>query len=202
MRKNLITGIIALLPIGLTIFVFWFLIDKFGGIFSNFFKLIPGVCTLYPFVHSFMGFLAFLIIVWVIGAIATSYIGHRFFVLWESIIIKVPFIRPIYAAGRQLSDALSIDKSKSAFKSVVIVEFPRKGVYSMGFLTNDKSLKIKDVPDNISVFVPTVPNITTGFYLIIPRSEVIEIPITIDAALRTIVSGGIIPPEWQTANVS
>ena len=202
MRKNLIAGIIALLPIGLTIFVFWFLIDKFGGIFSRLFRLIPGVANLHPFIHSFFGFVSLVIIVWIIGALATSYIGHRFFSLWEAIMTKIPFVRPIYAAGRQLSDALSIDKAKSAFKSVVLVEFPRKGIYSMGFLTNDKPLPIEEMSDNISVFVPTVPNITTGFYLIVPRSEVKTIPITIDSALRTIVSGGIITPEWQTVKSS
>lgn len=126
MRKNLVAGIIALLPVGLTVLICWFIIAKLGGILGAIFRSVP-VISLWPvFTHKLLGFIGLLIIVYIIGAITTSYLGHKLFNFIETFIVKIPFIRPIYVAGRKLTDALFIDKS--AFKSVVLVEFPRKGM--------------------------------------------------------------------------
>lgn len=196
MKKNLVAGVIALLPIGLTVLICWFIIAKLGGILGAIFKSVP-VVSLWPvFTHKLLGFLGFLIITYIIGAITTSYIGRKLFSFLEAIITRIPFIRPIYSAGRKLTDALFINKS--AFKSVVLVEFPRKGIYSMGFLTNETPIKTPNSSNSVSVFIPTAPNLSTGFYVIASPSELTGINLSVDAALRTIVSGGIISPTYET----
>ena len=188
MKNKFIAGIIALFPISLTLFICWLIIDKVGGILGKAFKIIPVISLLHPFVHAIFGFIVLVIIIYIIGVIATSYIGRKLLNLGETIITKIPLIRPVYNAGRKLTEALFINRS--AFKSVVLFEFPRKGVYTLGFLTNNSSLKTQDSSDNVSIFIP-VPN---NFHLIVPRSEIIETKLPIDTALQIIFSGGIIQP--------
>ena len=188
MENKFIAGIIALFPISLTLFLCWFIIDKIGGVLGKAFKVIPVISSLHPFVHAIFGFIALLIIIYIIGVITTSYIGRKLLHLGETIITKIPLIRPVYNAGRKLTEALFINRS--AFKSVVLFEFPRKGIYALGFLTNDSSLKTPDSSDNVSVFLPT-PN---NFHLIVPRSEIIETKLPVDTALQIIFSGRIIQP--------
>lgn len=194
MKKKFLAGIIALFPIGLTLFICWLIIDKIGGILGRVFRVVPIVSLWSPFVHSILGFIALLIIIYIIGTITTSYLGRKLFHLGEIIITKIPLIRPIYNAGRKIIDALFINRS--AFKSVVLVEFPRKGMYSLGFLTSESSLKTRESSNNVSVYIP-VPN---SFHLIVPRSEVTETDLPIDAALQIIFSGGIIQPTKTDLN--
>ena len=191
-KKNFITGLIALFPIALTILVFWFVVTKVGGIVDELFKKIPYICGMPSFVLSFLGFVGIVIIIYLIGAITRSYIGRKAFSVGENIITKVPVIKAIYASGRKFTDALFIEKA--GFKKAVIVEFPKQGMYSLGFLTNESGWEIAG-KENVNVFVPTAPNITTGFYLLVPRSEIIETNLTIDDALKTIISAGVIVPD-------
>ena len=192
MRKNLITGLIAIFPIGLTILVVWFVVTKVGGIIDEVLKKIPYIHLLPSFVISFLGFIGIVIAIYLIGAITRSYLGHKAFGVGESIVTRIPIIKSIYTSGRKFTDALFIEKA--GFKKTVIVEFPKAGVYSIGFLTNESGWEIKG-KETVNVFVPTIPNITTGFYLLVPRSELIDTEMTIDDALKTIISGGVIIPD-------
>lgn len=191
-KKNFITGLIALFPIALTVLIFWFVVTKVGGIVDELFKKIPYLREMPSFLLSFLGFIGIVLIIYLIGAITRSYIGRKAFDIGENIITKVPVIKAIYTSGRKFTDALFVEKA--GFKKAVIVEFPRQGMHTLGFLTNESGWEIAG-KESVNVFVPTVPNITSGFYLLIPRSEIIETTLTIDDALKTIISAGVIVPD-------
>lgn len=193
MKKDFIAGLIALFPIGLTLFVIWFVINSLGGVLKVIFQKIPIFANLHPFVHSLLGFISLLLIIYLVGFITRNYLGKKFLRYTDKVLTKIPVIQTIYNAGRKLSDGIFIDKS--AFKSVVLVEFPRPGVYAIGFLTSKEDFQIGEKTDNESVYVP-IPN---GFYLAVPKSGVIETNLSVDKALQIIISGGIISPTGQIA---
>jgi len=195
MKRKFITGIVALLPIGFTVFICWFLVIRIGGLLEAVFNRIPALSLLPSPVISLIGFLALLIIIYIIGVITSSYIGRRLLKLGEDLISKVPIIRTVYISARKLTNAIFIEKS--AFKKAIIVEFPRKGIYTMGFMTNEHSWEIDGKEENVNVFIPTSPNPTSGYYVIVPKSEIRETDLSIDTALRTIISGGVILPEQR-----
>lgn len=193
MKRKFITGLVVILPIGLTLFIIWFLVTRVGGILGVVFKKIPCLSTLpYP-VTSLIGFVAIILLIYIIGVITSGYIGNRILRFTENLISRFPLIRTIYISARKITDAIFRDKS--AFKKAVLIEFPRKGVYAIGFLTNEASWGIRGDEDNVNIFIPTAPNPTSGFYLIVPKSQVIDAHLSIDEALRTIISGGVIVPD-------
>ncbi len=193
MKRKFITGIVALLPIGLTVFIIWFMVMKIGGLLEVVFRKIPTLSNLPLPLISFFGFLTLVLIIYMIGIITSSYIGKRILKFGEDIISKVPLIRIIYTSVRKFTNAVFIDKS--AFEKAVVIEYPRKGIYTMGFLTNESSWEIDGKGENVNVFIPTSPNPTSGYYIIVPRVEIRETDLSIDGALRTIISGGVILPR-------
>ncbi|MBI4723119.1 MAG: DUF502 domain-containing protein [Candidatus Stahlbacteria bacterium] len=221
MKKRFITGLIAILPISLTLLIIWFLVTRIGNILGVAIKYIPGLSILPTPVISLIGFLAIILLIYLIGVITSGYIGKRILNYTETLFSKFPVVRTVYTSAHKLTDAIFL--SKSAFKKTVFVEFPRKGIYTIGFLTNEASWEIvaeqksrpggiepnklndtnepnainelNAINDNVNVFIPTAPNPTTGFYLIIPKSQIMEANLSIDEALRTIISGGVIVPD-------
>jgi len=193
MRRKFITGIVALLPIGFTIFIIWFLVLRIGGLLKIFFRKIPALETLPPPIISLIGFLTLLVIIYVIGLITSSYIGNRVLKFGESIISKVPIIRVLYTSMRKFTNTVFLDRG--AFKKVVLVEYPRKGLYTMGFMTNKSEWIIAGKKGYVNLFIPTSPNPTSGYYVIVPRSDIRETSLSIDSAMKTIVSGGVIVPK-------
>ncbi|MCK4353569.1 DUF502 domain-containing protein [candidate division WOR-3 bacterium] len=193
MKRKFITGIVALLPVGLTIFVVWFLVIKIGGLLQIIFEKIPHLSSLPSGIISLMGFITLVIIIYIIGVITSSYIGRRLFKFGEDIISRVPLIRTIYTSIRKFTNAVFMERS--AFKKAVLIEYPRKGLYTLAFMTNELSWKVDGKEDNVSVFIPTSPNPTSGYYIIVPRSDIRETSLTVDSAMKVIVSGGVILPK-------
>jgi len=196
-KGKFVTGIVALLPISVTVFIIWFLVIKTGGLLETVFKKIPILSTLPSIVVSFIGFLALLTIIYLIGVITSGYVGRQILKLGENIVSKVPLIRVIYTSAREFTNSIFVNRG--AFKRVVLIEYPRKGIYTLAFMTNESNWKIDGVEDNVNVFVPTTPNPTSGFYMIIPRSEVRETSLSIESAMKIIISGGVILPDNRDA---
>lgn len=193
MKRDFLAGLIALLPIGLTIFVIWFVVNSLGGVLKVVFQKIPIFTNLNPFLLSLMGFITLLILIYLVGFVTRIYLGRKLLQLFDRIMTKLPVIQTIYNAGKKLSDGIFIDKS--AFQKVVLVEFPKPGSYAIGFLTSKDTFQIRDKTDNESVYIP-IPN---GFYLAVSKTDVIETNLTVDKALQIIISGGIISPTGQLA---
>jgi len=189
-RRILLTGIVILLPIFLTIFLFWFVVDKLSHLFRGLFNAIPIVGQLPGIIIVAIGILALIILIFIVGLFLQSYIGRKLLELTEKIFNRLPIFRDIYNAARDLTQTLFI--KRSSFRKVVLVQFPRKGIYTIGFVTNEGVLDNKPV---YYIFVPTTPNPTSGWLCIIPKNEVIEITMTINEGLKLVISGGMsLPP--------
>jgi len=205
MRKNIknimLTGVAAIIPVGVTAYILYIIIKAM----NNLVKIIPYQYQpdqILPFHVPGLGIIFTLILIFLVGLITKSYLGRKAVTLGELIVGKIPLVRGIYNAVKQLVDAIISDKGNS-FKKVVLIEYPRRGLYSIAFVTGDTrgEVKEKTSDDAMNLFVPTTPNPTSGFYIVIPSSHVIPLTMTVEEAFTLIMSGGIITPESTTAKV-
>ena len=187
LRNYFITGIVVLVPIGITLYL-----TKFFISISS--KLIPqGINpnSYLPFAIPGLEILLSVIFITFIGGLSLSFIGKKFLQIFNDILKKIPILRTIYSAIGQMTETLA-PKSGSTKKSVVLVEYPRKGSWAVGFATKENKGEIskKTNTDLINVFVPTTPNPTSGFLLMFPKSEIIYLDMTFEEASKFIVSAG------------
>lgn len=188
-KQNLITGFVLLLPFIGTIYVLYLLI-KFSNRLLKILIPIPGI----PEIPG-LGLLLALIVVYFIGYFSNKYFGKKILTIWESFLQKIPGIRGIYSSLKRLTQNITvIDRSK--LLKVVALEYPRKGIFAIGFITSDRA----DIPisDKNSIyktiFLPTSPNPTSGFIIIAPEEELYPLDMSIDEAFSFIISGGIVNP--------
>jgi uncharacterized membrane protein len=204
MRKKiksiLLTGFVAMIPVGVTLYIIAFLIRTM----DNLVKIIPHRLQpdeLLGFHIPGLGIIITLILIFIIGLITKSYLGRKAVDLGEWIVGKIPFVSGIYKGVKQLVDAIFSDKHKS-FRKAVLIEYPRKGLYSIAFVTGDSQGEVqeKTVEKHINLFVPTTPNPTSGFYIMIPENDVIPLDMSVEEAFSLIISGGIISPNNNKNN--
>ncbi len=189
-RNNFIAGVVVLIPIGITIYLTIFLIKVSSKIIPK--EINPNHYL--PYNIPGLEILIAIIVITIIGWISLSFIGKRFFELFESLLTKIPILRTIYSAVDQLIETFA--SSKSNKKNVVLVEYPRKGVWAVGFATRENTGQIKNKVgrDLINVFVPTTPNPTSGFLLMFPKEEIIYLNLSFEEASKFIVSAGSTNP--------
>ncbi len=190
LRNNFIAGVVVLIPIGITLYLTVFIINISS-------KLIPKEINpnhYLPYNIPGLEILIAVLLITIIGWISLSFIGKRLFNLFETLLNKIPIIRTIYSAVEQLIETFT--SSKSDKKTVVLVEYPRKGVYAVGFATKENTGEIrkKAGKELLNVFVPTTPNPTSGFLLMFPKDEVIFLDLTFEEASKFIVSAGSFNP--------
>ena len=185
-RNNFIAGIVVLIPIGITLYLTLFLIRISGKIIPK--EINPN--NYLPFDIPGVEILMALIIITFTGWLSLSFLGKKFFEFFNNILKKIPILRTIYSAIGQMTE--SFTKSDNKQKSVVLLEYPRKGVWAAGFATkeNDGLIKDKIKEDIINVFVPTTPNPTSGFLLMVPKKDLIYLNVTFEQASKFIVSAG------------
>ncbi len=192
LRNYFLTGIVVLIPIGITLYLTLFLV-KFSS------KIIPKEINPNNYLNYAipgLEILIALIIITFIGWLSVSFIGRRFLSLVDTLFTKIPILRTIYSAVGTMTQTFTKSDSDSK-KSVVLIEYPRKGSWAVGFATQDNQgeIKQKTKEDLINVFVPTTPNPTSGFLLMFPRSEVIYLDMTFEEASKFIVSAGTSNPK-------
>ena len=190
LRNNFIAGVVVLIPIGITLYLTVFIINVSS-------KLIPKEINpnhYLPYNIPGLEILIAVLLITIIGWLSLSFIGKRLFNLFESVLNKIPIIRTVYSAVEQLIETFT--KSKSDKKTVVLIEYPRKGVYAVGFATKENTgeIKKKAGKELINVFVPTTPNPTSGFLLMFPKDEVIYLDLSFEEASKFIVSAGSFNP--------
>ena len=179
LRNYFIAGIVAIIPIGITLYLTMFIIDISS-------KLIPKEIN--P--NNYLPFSIPGLVITFIGGISVSFIGKKILQLINDLFKRIPFLRTIYSAINQMTESFTTkDKSK---KSVVLVEYPRKGSWAVGFATKDNQGEIskKTNTELVNVFVPTTPNPTSGFLLMFPKKEIIYLDMTFEEASKFIVSAG------------
>ena len=185
-RNNFIAGIVVLIPIGITLYLTLFIIKISGNLIPK--GINPN--NYLPFDIPGVEIVIALFIITLIGWISLSFIGKKFFDLFNNILKKIPILRTIYSAIGQMTE--SFTKTDNKQKSVVLFEYPRKGIWAVGFATKENQGIIRDKvnQDLINVFVPTTPNPTSGFLLMIPKNDVIYLDVSFEQASKFIVSAG------------
>jgi uncharacterized membrane protein len=190
-RNYFFTGVVVLIPIGLTIYLSKFLINTSSKILPS--QVNPNYYL--PFNIPGLEIIITIIFITIIGFISLSYLGKKFLQLIDSLFKKIPLLGTFWSAIKQMSQSFKESGSKS--KSVVLVEYPRKGVWAVGFATKENSGEIAEKTNQklINVFVPTTPNPTSGFLLMFPKDEVIFLNMTFEEASKFIVSAGTTTTE-------
>jgi len=194
-RLALIAGVLVLAPLGVTLWVFFALVgraDSVIGLLPH--RLQPA--SLLGFNIPGLGILLSLMLVVAVGSMMQYYTGRQVVELYERLLGRVPVLSGIYQGVKQLMDTVFMRKG-AHFREVVLVEYPRRGVYCLAFLTNEESyLKLPGVDtDLISIFLPTTPNPTSGFYLLVPTDDVQRLELTPEEAFKVIMSAGIVTPD-------
>ncbi|MEN6318742.1 MAG: DUF502 domain-containing protein [Syntrophaceae bacterium] len=194
LKQIFLTGLAVTIPIGLTLYILFFLIDIMDGLL----KVIPVKYhpdTLLGAHIPGLGIIVTVALIFICGLVTRSYIGDKIVSSGENLVDRIPFVRSIYKGIKQISDNMFMDQ-RSSFKKVVLIEFPRKGIYTIAFVTGMPSMEIqkKTGQNSISVFVPTTPNPTSGYLVIVPEEELVHMDMSVEEALTFIISVGIITP--------
>ena len=197
-RKYFISGLVVFLPISLTVYLFYLAITFADNFFSEFFEKLGFRFGDFYGLSILLG----ICIIILIGFITTNFLGRKIHGFFEKIVLKLPFFKQVYPALKEMAVFLFTRERLSSFKQVVLIEYPRKGIYAMGFLTNDSS---KEICDSIgkelcNVFVPSSPGPLTGFTILVPKKEIVYTKISIEDAFKFIVSGGVVNPYEQIAS--
>ena len=185
-RNNFIAGIVVLIPIGITLYLTLFLIRVSGKIIPK--EINPN--NYLPFNIPGVEIVMALIIITFTGCLSLSFLGKKFFEIFNNVLKKIPILRTIYSAIGQMTE--SFTKTDNKQKSVVLLEYPRQGVWAVGFATKENEGIIKDKlkEEIINVFVPTTPNPTSGFLLMVPKKDLIYLDVSFEQASKFIVSAG------------
>jgi len=203
MKRYFITGFLVLIPFGATFSLIKFVLETADRFFKSddgkFFYFIPPESipqVLRNFPLPGFGLIVLVILIFISGIITTNIFGKRLLGFGENMINHIPLIRKIYSGIKQLINTVFVGDSKS-FQRCALIEYPRKGIFTIVFVTNDCPQSIRDTVGRelVSVFLPTTPNPTSGFLLMLPREELIMINMSVEEAFKLIISGGIMRPE-------
>jgi uncharacterized membrane protein len=211
MRGLFLTGLVILLPLVITIWLLRILFNLVHGISTPVILRIldllrvplvddPAFAT---YLAPLIGLAATFLLILLTGLLATNFLGRRFVAAFDGLMLRIPLIKGIYGAARQLLDALN--RKNDAFQRVVMVEYPRPGVYTLGFLAReDATLRLAGnggkMPGFALVLLPTTPNPTSGWLAAVPDRDVIPLDMSIEDGIKTIVSGGLVlPSDWDRA---
>lgn len=195
-QRYLVAGLLVWVPVGITFLIMKLIVD----LMDRTLVLIPSAFrpeNLLGFRIPGLGIVLTAVIVFFTGMLAANLVGRRLLKIWDSILHRIPLVRSIYSGAKNFTEVLLGDTGQS-FKRVVLIEWPRKGVFAVAFLTGTDLGEVRHrLGDEIvSVFVPTTPNPTSGFVFMIPRREVIELDMDVESAIKLVVSLGVVVPKW------
>ncbi|MHB8257311.1 MAG: DUF502 domain-containing protein [Acidiferrobacterales bacterium] len=197
LRRYLIAGLLVWLPLAVTVVLIRFLFE----IVDQTLQLLPPKVQpdrLLGFHLPGVGAVLVLAVLLLTGVIATNLFGRNLVRLWEELLAHIPVVRAIYSAAKQLTETL-FGNSATSFRKVLLVQYPRAGMWTLAFLTGEGTHEVnrKTGQDLVHIFVPTTPNPTAGFFLIMPRSEAIELDMSVDAGIKLILSAGAVGPDGK-----
>ena len=196
LRRHFLTGLLAITPLAITCWILWRIYNLLSVRVQPLVEKVPGLGDAYPkFVLTLIGLVVFLFAITLVGLFTRNLIGMAFFRLVERFFAKIPVVKSVFSATKQLSEVFLQDR-RTAFQKVVLFQYPRKGLYSLGFVTRDEPGELL-----VSVFLPTTPNPTSGYLLFVPREDVQEMDILVEDAIKLIVSGGAVMSEEQATGL-
>ena len=196
LRKYLIAGLLVWLPLGVTVLVIKLLVD----VMDRTLLLLPPDWrpdALLGFHVPGLGFVLSLAVVAITGVVVANLLGRRLIAVWESLLSRIPLVRSIYNGVKQVAETVFSAGGKS-FRKVVMLEYPRRGTWCLAFLTGTGlgEVQARTGEEVVAVFVPTTPNPTSGFVLLVPKRDVVELDMSIDDGLKLIISMGVAVPQW------
>ena len=196
-KRYFITGLLIWVPLGITAWV----VSLIAGAADQSLRLLPA--AIHP--HNLIGFdipgagiVVTLVIIFITGLLAANFIGQRLVNWWERLLARIPVVNSIYNGVKQVSDTL-FSSSGMAFRQPLLVQYPHQGAWTIAFLTGEPGGDVVNhlKGEHVSVYVPTTPNPTSGFFLMLPKSQVIELDMDVDQALKYIISMGVVAPPTQ-----
>ena len=197
-KKNIFTGLIVLIPLVLTLWVIYSLAHFLDQVVLFLpYEYQPN--QLVGFNIPGVGVILTIASIFLVGVVANNFFGKRFISLYEIILDKLPFVKSIYGGIKQVSDTLFSNNS-NAFSKAVLIEFPDAKNYTFAFITGETDERISKILKGkyVNVYVPTTPNPTSGYTLMVPRNKIKEIDVSVDQALKYVISMGVVPPKSNT----
>lgn len=197
LRRYFIAGLLVWLPVGATILVFSLLLRLANGLLL----LMPPALrpeTLLGIEIPGLGAILALMVLVITGMLAANLLGRRLVKTYESVLERIPFVRTVYGVVKHFAEVVFSD-STTSFKKVLLIEYPRKNLYSLAFQTSENPAEVHAVTGEpiVAVFLPTTPNPTSGFMLFVPTRSVIELDMSVEEALKMIISLGVVVPNWH-----
>jgi uncharacterized membrane protein len=194
-KKYLITGLLIWIPLVITLWVLKLVVD----VLDQSLLLLPTALHTENWLGMHipgLGAILTIVIVFLTGVFATNFFGAQLVELWHEILHRIPVVNSIYSSVKQISDTL-FSSSGQAFRKALLVQWPQEGMWTIAFLTGTPGAGVANhlPPDSVAVYVPTTPNPTGGYFVIIPRRNVIELDMSVDQALKYIISMGVVPPQ-------
>jgi len=195
LRRYFVAGLLFWVPVAVTILVISFLVD----LLDRSMLLLPLKYrpeALFGVSIPGFGVLFAVLLVFITGVVVANLLGRKLLQFWEAVLSRIPFVRSVYATAKQVVETVVSGNGKS-FREVVMVEYPRKGLWSLAFVTGDGLPAAKDKTDGdlINIFVPTTPNPTSGFFLMVSEKEVVHLDLPVEDGLKLILSAGVILPQ-------
>ena len=190
MKRYLVTGLLIWIPLGITLWALELIISTMDQTLL----LIPE--SIRPSVHiPGLGLIIAIVVVFLTGLFASNFFGRRVLYYWERVLHRIPVVNSIYGGVKQVSDTV-LKPGGQAFRKALLVQYPREGSWTIAFLTGQPGGDVANhlQGDYVSVYVPTTPNPTSGFFLMMPRADVVELDMTVDEALKYVVSMGVVAP--------
>ena len=194
-KSKFVTGLFVVIPLGITIFILKFLFNFADGILGTYLDSLFSAIAHEEFHFPGLGMLTGAVVIYLSGLLATNVLGTQFLKWWDAFLSKIPLVKSIYTSSKQLTQVLK--EGKTSYRRAVFVEWPRKGVRAIGFVTAEV---VRDGERLVVVYVPTMPNPTSGFALFFHEDEVLESGMTVEDAVKFVVSGGVVvhgetPPD-------
>lgn len=202
MKRYLIAGLLVWVPLGVTFMV----IKLLAGIMDRTLVLLPEAYRpdqLLGIHIPGLGVVLVTIVVLITGMVVANLFGRKLVSLWESLLAQIPLVRSIYTGVKQILETVFSSNDQS-FRKVLLVEYPRAGLWTLAFQSSTTvgEAQVKTGHDVVNVFIPTTPNPTSGFFIMVPREDVIELEMSVDDGLKMIISAGVVVPDWQPGPAS
>ncbi len=199
MKRYLIAGLLVWVPLGVTVMVIKLLVD----LMDRSLLLLPEPYrpdNLLGFHIPGLGVVLTAIIVLITGMVVANLFGRKLVRLWESVLAQIPLVRTIYTGVKQILETV-FSSNEQSFRKVLLVEYPRRGLWTLAFQSSTTSgeAQTKTGRTVVNVFIPTTPNPTSGFFIMVPSDDVVELDMSVDDGLKMIISAGVVVPEWRSA---
>ena len=194
LRANFLTGLVVAAPIGITI---WLAVQVISFVDQSVAGFVPAryIAAYNQYGLPGSGVLIVVVLLTMIGFLTRNYLGRAFLAYGERLVDRMPVVRSIYGALKQIFDAV-IQQSSSSFSEVVLVEYPRRGIWAIGFVTSKTRGEVQNLTEDdvVNIFLPTTPNPTSGFLLFVPRRDVVTLHMSVEEGIKLVISGGLVTP--------